>query len=384
MLVYFVTLTVLMALASPVVALGAANGTGLLLLQLHASRTYPESFVDTASESLKFGFETHAYTLRSELPSPETLLYATSRRTDGPTILFTHLLKAGGSRVEALLQDLFVVSKSPMKQSFGARPRKNPIDDFMLDQGTDATAQVARETLSGEASHTHAGYFRIGSVRSPCDYLLSMWAFQSGGSQDDHAFQIGHGRYPRECLTKTVPNAESTLYGRDIGARFATDADVARFRKWVRATGGQRLHYMSLRSYFALHHENVDYQLWDDGQFFGCMGDLNGTEEKRIADVLASTKLADRYECFIHAESIEHELHACLAKYAELVPDTQRAEFLQKLHGLNWTSDVKNASPHGRCSDYFDNKTEAFVWEREGDFAAKAGYGSCCAGSSLA
>jgi hypothetical protein len=336
--------------------------------------------------SVKHGYEVHAYVLDRSMSTSS--LAAGDKQP--PEVLFTHLLKAGGTRIKDLLEEVFNFPSHgalKVKQSEVGSPSSSigkNVEEKLL-------ANIYGEELTGIPSKTHSNFFRIGSVRSPCDYLLSMWAFQSTPNYLDQVRQndFGHGRWPRECLIKTDPDAETNLYGQDIDGNLSTAADIDRFRKWIRVSSGTRLHYTSLRSFFALHYETPDKkvkeQQWDDGQYFGCLGDINATEQERIADVLAKTNLSDRYECLIHTESLEPELHQCLIKYADLLTDhQQRATFLDKVDKVFSEKVLKqpikrNPSVHAKCRDYFDDDTAAFVWERDGSFASRVGYKTCCA-----
>jgi hypothetical protein len=76
------------------------------------------------------------------------------------------------------------------------------------------------------------------------------------------------------------------------------------------------MHYLSYRSFIALHHDPAYLRSnWDDGQWSGCLGKMNESEEIRISSHLAATDLSARYECLIHTESIASDLRACLLKY---------------------------------------------------------------------
>merc|ERR1712113_74910 len=105
----------------------------------------------------------------------------------------------------------------------------------------------------------------------------------------------------------TTGSAED-LYGKDTKDHLSTDADIARFRKWVRATGGKQLHLLSYRSYLAAHFDPAvmpSSPQWDDGQLMACLGKVTATDEKRISDNLQKLDFKQRYDCIIHTEHLE-------------------------------------------------------------------------------
>eukprot|EP00929_Paragymnodinium_shiwhaense_P112950 TRINITY_DN81210_c0_g1_i1.p2 TRINITY_DN81210_c0_g1~~TRINITY_DN81210_c0_g1_i1.p2 ORF type:complete len:432 (+),score=109.18 TRINITY_DN81210_c0_g1_i1:69-1364(+) len=290
-----------------------------------------------------------------------------------PDIIFTHLLKAGGSSVQAILGDVMNVSFWYVAQTrIGSASSPASLDNL-------STALHAQGVDVALKSPEEGGYFRIGMVRSPCDYLLSMWTFQSTGvALKDSS---GHGDFPRNCLKETVGNDYIKLYGKDNETFFDTDADKQRFRQWVKVTAGRHMHQLSLRSFLASKLRPSPHQDWDDGQIESCFGRLSDQQEQTIADALATTDLNKRYDCLIHTEALEEETFACLNKFGGLIKDEHvRKDFLEKVsQSKNKKSYLKNKSKHASCKDYYDKDTEAFVWQREKPFAQRLGYASCCA-----
>merc|ERR1712137_801232 len=180
------------------------------------------------------------------------------------------------------------------------------------------------------------------------------------------------------------------LYGKDVASNFSTAADIVRFRRWVKASAGQRLHYFSYRSYIAAHVDPFErmvesgHPAWDDGQYFGCIGKVNISEEERIVDLLGSVELAAHYDCIISTENLIDDMQQCLRKYTQRVQDQRLRHELsdkidQVLTSARWSHHV-NAAKHGKCEQYFDDETAKFVWDREGAFASKVGYNKCCGG----
>lgn len=319
---------------------------------------------------IPFGVEHHFFQL--QLPR-QRLSLAEIPNYDGvaPQILFTHLLKAGGMSIIEMINNLMFSSLHGgggyAKQNFKASlANATQLDD------------VINEAPTGNAATMHPKYFKIGMVRAPCDYLLSMWAFQSHKYFDDTS--TGHGDWPRNCLQKYYDGNASELYAQS--ERSNTTDDVERFKKWVRAAGGSQMHYLTYRSYVALHSDAKLYKDtpgWDDGQYFACVGEYSDSEQKAIKTKLMATDLSQRYDCLIHTENLEAESRACMTKFAQTIPDQQvRDAFLQKVEDYKFPQVKNNEGKHAQCSAYFDDATTAFVWDREGSFAKKVGYDNCC------
>jgi len=277
-------------------------------------------------------------------------------------------LKAGGSSIEFMMNDLMFTADHAVKQSL---------------KGDIETKDLLRydKYSSEEPEKEHSKYFRIGMIRSPCDYLVSIWNFQSSPYGKD----TGHGRWPRECLQKyhkgdiTDLYANITKYG--IGSLLKSVTQKDRFQKWVREIGGDKMHYLSYRSYMALHADPqyLKKSTFDDGQYYTCLKDHSESEQNTIQETLMTTDFSQRYECIIKTESIAEDMKACMHKYAERITHPEvKAKFVEKLEGYQRWNVKVNQKHHAKCSEYFDDQTMAFVWDREGPFAQKMGYSTCC------
>lgn len=297
-------------------------------------------------------------------------------RTGVPDVIFTHLLKAGGSTVEQVLHNFFGINTSGKAWST-TYVHQSRI--FAMAPDVDRARAELEEVPSGFEGTMYKDLFRIGLVRSPCNYLLSMWAFHST-VQDDNRY--GHAWWAKNCFVETHPGEDvRKYYAQNVSQIPATDDDKARFRSWVRASAGTRLHYLSYRSYIAAHHDPTAFKndtAWDDGQFKACLGSLPQADEERIADALLKFDLHARYDCLLRTEALEKDLYQCLEKYIATIADPSTQTMLRQ----RFNSTVvgrENPTPKAACSEYFDNETTAFVWELEGTFAKKAGYTTCCA-----
>lgn len=299
-----------------------------------------------------------------------------------PPVLFTHLLKAGGSEMQGMLGSTFKMFDGYHRQSYlmpGAESNPNETKRTDGKWGRKPIpAEVKGEINDGVESlpvSPHTKYFRIGTTRNPCNYLISMWAFQSKKYD-------GHGTWPRECLDRAYGNHSADLYAKS--GTHDSEEDIARFREWVRVTAGpfKKMHYLTYRSYMALHSEKREKGGWDDGQFFSCITDLSPELDEQISNKLLATDLSKRYECLIHTETMSDDYYACMKKYSEHIKDQSiKDKFWQVVERVANRQNpnlIWNKTPHGECKDYFDDATTAFVWEREGPYAKKVGYQKCC------
>lgn len=298
-----------------------------------------------------------------------------------PRIILTHLLKAAGTSVETIMSSFFYSAKSYSQQNFI--------------YGTDSqlqgqVANTVDDVVSERLNETHKDYFRIGLVREPCSYLVSLWAFQSS----PYGGTTGHGSWPRQCLGMTLDEtdgeADLGAYYGDVGLSgdLSDPENVHRFRSWVRVSAGAHLHYLSYREYLALHADKALLTTasgtWDDGQYYACLGKVDPAKEVEISQRLLSANFSDRYECMIRTEAVEADMTACLELYATRILDpTLKQRFLTKLEArkaLPKADTHANMMSHAPCRTYIDTDTEAFIWNREGPFAEKMGYSSCCGG----
>lgn len=322
-----------------------------------------------SADTVPLGFENHIFQLQLDRSS-----FVQGELPDdagAPKILFTHLLKAGGSSVINMLASLMYETPNNkyQYQSYKAS----------LENSTDLVnmEDLKAEVPKGDVSQVHSNYFKIGMARNPCDYLLSMWNFQSKTNSP-------HGSGPRECLQSHYKGDVNELYRQGEGYLTSTD-DLARFRKWVRASAGSWVHYLSFRSYMALHNDKKYHSTeigksFDDGQFLACMHELPDKKQKSIKDKLMEVDLSERYDCIIHTERLGDDSKACMVKYAQTIPDEgARKAFMDRVVAYGQGFNHKNLeTPHGQCSSFFDGATAAFVWEREGVIAKKHGYDKCC------
>merc|ERR1711871_739883 len=114
-----------------------------------------------------------------------------------------------------------------------------------------------------------------------------MWAAQSHGDGDGGA--PGHSHWPKKCLLDKFPDNNAADFYSSVSWDLSGADDVARFRRWVRATAGVKMHILSYRSYLALHYDPAVWDAdgsWDDGQYLACLGSVTEKEEERMRNNL--------------------------------------------------------------------------------------------------
>lgn len=240
-------------------------------------------------------------------------------------VFFTHLLKAGGSHVNVLFHKVF---------GHGERFH-----------GDADSAVYARDTATHEND-----YFRIGITRSPCDYMLSVWAFQ------------------QECPDCHIGQFECAPSGQVLGAGSVQD-----FRKWVIEQG-------SLQS-FRVWQTSVDEPTSCNNCQMACFNKQDISLRHTIRKYFKHHDISARYDCLLHTENLNDEFAACINKYISEQPRNTRFKLSQRLHSaLHSAKGIVNKGPAlADKHKYFDNKTRDLIWKREKDLAHWGGYTSCLA-----
>lgn len=213
-------------------------------------------------------------------------------------------------------------------------------------------------TAPTPAFEKRAGDFYIGSIRNPCDYYVSLWAYNAEHKAAPLRAELARGG---------VPDFFKTSGGR------ASRRDIDLFRGFARYIQGDVGVYTGRLAY---------------GYVPAAVGlranfSTRWLPHKTCVDV--REKLAQfntsKVDCWVSTESMAADVEACLAT-------------LSSKHGwrVNWEAYNKaratlrtNPSRHAPCRAYFDEGLERRVREKDGLVFQKFGFDKCCgAGSSLA
>jgi hypothetical protein len=263
------------------------------------------------------------------------------------TFLYDHLPKAGGSFIRGIFESPETLGKVIPTENFR-----------LVDEASTLTADMRRET------------FTVGSVRNPCEYYVSNWAF----------FGKLDGKIEKE-----------QVYG--VSENLDTPEDQLRFKKWLNwlmpdAKPPGLLTSRVLWSYF---NESVagarrppdrtPLEPW--------------TEAERAIYVAAADKLEpSTVDCWIKTENVASDLRTCLAlfedqagsKIVNWVEFDKIIEQREKQH-----ADVKmevwtKNSGHKKCNFYFDAadpSLKEYVYKLDYAIFNKFGYPRCCSSDEV-
>jgi hypothetical protein len=236
----------------------------------------------------------------------------------------------------------------------GITPKENY---RIVDEGHTLTADMRRET------------FTVGSVRNPCEYYVSNWAF--------------FGK-----LDWTVDKDQ--VFG--VTENLDTHEDQLRFKKWLHwmmpdAKPPGLLTSRVLWSYF---NESVAGARRPPDSRPG----EPWTEAERAIYVAAAEKLdPSTVDCWIKTENIVSDLRKCLAlferqagskvvnwvEFEKIIEQREKQHDELKFHedGFVWT---KN-SGHAKCNFYFDDNDPSlkeYVYKLDHAIFDQFGYTGCC------
>merc|ERR1712216_202551 len=200
--------------------------------------------------------------------------------------------------------------------------------------------------------------FVVGAIRHPCEYYVSLWAFSSGG--------------PIDIVVRSLPSLQQYL-GRDKDSHYASPADIARFRKWVRHLSGPEFNLLSTRFWFSYFKDRNPCRAFEGDVCVGSRSKYAAMEDEIRSD-LSAMNVSSVADCWIQTVTLEADFEACLKKYEALtgVPIDWRRFFELK------ETRYRNKSKRAKCREYFDEETMSFVMERDRLIVEKFGYETCC------
>merc|ERR1719265_2145261 len=195
--------------------------------------------------------------------------------------------------------------------------------------------------------------FVIGSVRNPCDYYLSLWAY---GADNGGAMM---SRIPKEqkfVYNTTSPNRDS-------------DSDILLFDKWVRMVSkpGQP-GIMSVR--FARSYAKMDRDVGAQAP----PSALSRIDLEAVRRSLSNSSYMDRVDCWVKADDrLDEDTRKCLNTW-----------HIKYNVSVDWDAYLKTfqhgnqlRSVHGKCTKYFTPSLESFVRKLEAPMFSDFGYETC-------
>jgi len=247
------------------------------------------------------------------------------RNPSSAKLLFDHMPKAGGT----FLRDL-------LKASVGRK------------------AFYLLHEFEGPDKQQKDDFFIIGSIRNPCDYYVSLWAY---GAE-------GHGRFKH----RIAGGRKSQRVYRTKSKAKDSPKDVQAFRRWMRlisVPGAPGT--LSIR--LATSYSGV----------VGLAGLAGPPTEygqaklelvaKAVSDISPSS-----VDCWVRTETLVKDAKHCLEIYGNSTGKHVDWQAFQKV--LKRGS--AKSSTHGSCKAYFDKSTAALVRQGDGDIFHKFGYETCC------
>lgn len=238
-------------------------------------------------------------------------------------VVFGHLPKGGGTFIKKVLYSLFP------NGGVHVFDEKDPVTSEALKQ------------------------FTIGSIRNPCEWYVSFWAFvcqnyphhlprgeancgPKTDSYDDHEniMKFREAHHPHNLSAEDwVPSEWPGM----LSVSFAKKYSGKALKRWPRATN-------------------------------------NPLQEDVIAIKQALRDFSpSAIDCWVHTESETSDMTECIQSYE------------RRGGTVNWASYEKvrnhsthNPSHHASCRSYFDKDTEAFVRAIDGDIFKMFRYDTCC------
>lgn len=270
--------------------------------------------------------------------------------------------------IDDVLAD-YTLADSGTRQSKQGGGKKNSTStkllyDHMPKAGGTFLIPLLRQAVGGanfdfrsEFSPLHRGDVRkdfvIGSVRNPCDYYVSLWAYGS-----DHG----------GAMMAKVPMEHRYLYENTSSTRNSS-TDIHRFHKWVRMLN-QPGHpgVMSVR--FARSYAKMERDIRASAP----PAALSHQDLMSVKRSLRTPKFLDRVDCWVKLESLNQDAQHCLR-------DWQR----QTGNDVNWTAYEQTfatskqlQSSHAPCRTYFTPELEKTIRLLEAPIFKNFKYDTCC------
>jgi hypothetical protein len=275
-----------------------------------------------------------------------------------------HTLKAGGTSVEKLLNK--VGYRQPSNNSLYQKGRIGGYVYFEQnedDSKHNATAVANSNRLwynaymsrwkDGKDAYFSAlprdEFFKIGMVREPCDYMVSIWAYSAQGR---HGFLTG-----RCAGSESKNNFTQFLHESILPFPFG----------W--------LSYRVALQLGAAGREKIGAQTCPSQASAQTISRIEALIANNNNNVNAITKAAD---CWVRTENMRSDLHRCLQLYVKM--RNGATSMTMDNFPLQQPAHQFNRGKHKPCSEHYSNRDASAVWQREGKLAQQFGYSGCCQG----
>jgi len=258
-------------------------------------------------------------------------------------LLYAHMSKTGGTQIHQVLR----LSVLPDKRAFHAEP-------YGLNDA-------------------HRAAFVIGSIRNPCEYYVSLWAFQSTS--------VGLKVGMMADMKRREPESWERLVGKNEGKSFGTEDDIKRFRAWLRYVSKTNYGYYSARFYrkyvekIAIGASSIDMK---SNAYLA--RNLSEAEVEDQLSQLRDANVTGLASCWVKTENLADDLLTCLERFERAHgPGAVHREGAEKVLSSSEKSGKRvNKSPHKPCKRYYDPESAALVKSMDKHLFEKFGYQTCC------
>uniref|UniRef100_A0A7S2DDG4 Sulfotransferase domain-containing protein n=1 Tax=Alexandrium andersonii TaxID=327968 RepID=A0A7S2DDG4_9DINO len=202
--------------------------------------------------------------------------------------------------------------------------------------------------------------FVVGSMRNPCDYYVSLWAYNT---QD----KLG-------TMSRQDPEL-SELLGKDSDANYSSPEDIQRFRQWLRVLSGSRYNYLSMR--FWIGYFSPDPVKYKDCRIHKDCVEDEGLQDDMAHDLEPNVKPTG-VDCWVYTESAQQDMRTCLNRYIQdqNATDIDWAYFDKKTAR---PGSLQHQSIHPPCARFFDKESVDFVRKTDRSLIDSFGFNTCCA-----
>lgn len=252
--------------------------------------------------------------------------------------LYDHLPKAGGSFVRGVLNNSKVI----------------PVHNVRIVREAETLSEDDRRLT-----------FTVGSVRNPCEYYVSCWAFGQ---------KVGYG----------VPAAYN-----GTSPSLNTTQDQQRFRAWLRYIMPKNMTPPGLLTTRMLW-SYANQSLGKSNRPGPTLNEWHA-EDRLIYHAAEKSFRPSSVSCWIKTESLVLDLRMCLQRFEQHAGSSvvnwkeynATAARYELEHQVGTVDSYKNVwtknSGHQPCDFYFDKASKDFVFKADNAIFSKFGYPACCA-----
>lgn len=223
--------------------------------------------------------------------------------------------------------------------------------------------------------HRKDSFFLVSSIRNPCDWYVSQWAFAS--------------QFDKYVLDPALADEF-----------FGDMSNKTKFAKWLwwaqgmrgapslsafeREHPGPHFGVLSLRFWESFVAGRSDFPLTplDPGYDTAKLGPFSRTYlgSRRVSEGLAKFTRQSAANCWVHVESYNEDLRACLQQYERVsAAKLDWAPFDREVSAAKDKRKVDhNDSKHKSCDHYYTPELAALVEKLDAPLFKAFGYGTCC------